>query len=427
MKCLRIVIVTYNWPPRNAIGTHRPYSWARYWSEAGAQVKVLTAAKYPFDAPMDLHLPALPGVEVIEVPYGGAARLMGKALRLERLRWLARKVKRWMSRQGVVSVDLRAAWRDAARPAVQRLAREADIVVSTFGPAASHLIASDMKRVNPSLRWVADYRDLWSQGYAKEATETKHAIARKQELESVGERADLLTAVSNDMVHQLSVLTGKPVIRMPNGFDLDETVVRQRLAAIPKASSKPFRIVHTGMLYEGHRDPKPLLEALVKLKETGRIVEGDITVDFYGARVDVARQLARDPLIAPFIRLMGHVSRDDALAAQCHADLLLLLESPAPEARGTLTGKLFEYITAGRPIICIGSLPEYEIGQLLAATGTGAVFGPEQYDRLPGVLDETMQGGGLFASYAPNVEEVLRYSRKRLAGIMLSEIHELMQ
>ncbi|MBA4208076.1 MAG: hypothetical protein C0454_00925 [Parvibaculum sp.] len=284
-----------------------------------------------------------------------------------------------------------------------------------------------MKRVNPGLRWVADYRDLWSQGYAEEATETKHAIARKQELESVGERADLLTAVSNDMVHQLSVLTGKPVIRMPNGFDLDETVVRQRLAAIPKASSKPFRIVHTGMLYEGHRDPKPLLEALVKLKETGRIVEGDITVDFYGARVDVARQLARDPLFTPFIRLMGHVSRDDALAAQCQADLLLLLESSAPEARGTLTGKLFEYIAAGRPILCVGSRPEFEIGAVLGDTGAGVVCGPDEYDQLPSMLDQTMQGRGLFTSYAPNVDEVLRYSRERLALELLEVMRSVLR
>ena len=57
---MRIVIVTYNWPPRNAIGTHRPYSWARYWSEAGAKITVLTAAKHAFDAPLDLYLPNIP-------------------------------------------------------------------------------------------------------------------------------------------------------------------------------------------------------------------------------------------------------------------------------------------------------------------------------------------------------------------------------
>ena len=49
MKKLKITIVTYSWPPRNSISTHRPYSWARYWSEKGQDVTILTAKKKIFD------------------------------------------------------------------------------------------------------------------------------------------------------------------------------------------------------------------------------------------------------------------------------------------------------------------------------------------------------------------------------------------
>lgn len=45
MNKLNVVIVTYSWPPRNSISTHRPYSWAKYWSKIGAKVTVLTAKK----------------------------------------------------------------------------------------------------------------------------------------------------------------------------------------------------------------------------------------------------------------------------------------------------------------------------------------------------------------------------------------------
>ena len=37
MKKLKITIITYSWPPRNSISTHRPYSWAKYWSKKGAE------------------------------------------------------------------------------------------------------------------------------------------------------------------------------------------------------------------------------------------------------------------------------------------------------------------------------------------------------------------------------------------------------
>ena len=68
---------------------------------------------------------------------------------------------------------------------------------------------------------------------------------------------------------------------------------------------------------------------------------------------------------------MGHVSREKALQAQRNADLLLLLESSNEESRGVLTGKIFEYIASGRPIICIGSRLDFEIGQTLFKTGSG--------------------------------------------------------
>ena len=69
MKRLKITIITYSWPPRNSMSTHRPYSWARYWSEKGADVTVITAKKKIFDHPLDMELPKLEGVKVIEVSY----------------------------------------------------------------------------------------------------------------------------------------------------------------------------------------------------------------------------------------------------------------------------------------------------------------------------------------------------------------------
>ena len=43
MKKLKITIITYSWPPRNSISVHRPYSWARYWSQQGHDITILTA------------------------------------------------------------------------------------------------------------------------------------------------------------------------------------------------------------------------------------------------------------------------------------------------------------------------------------------------------------------------------------------------
>ena len=413
MTDLNIVIVTYNWPPRNAIGTHRPYAWARYWSEAGARVTVLTAQKQPFDEPLDLDLPLIEGVKVIEVSSSSAMSLIGWLFKSPGMRRVARKAKAWLGRRSAIAAEPRMSWRGAAKSTVEQLASDADVVVSTFGPSAAHLIGYDMKTANLDLFWVADYRDLWSQRHTAPVSEDVRESERSMEQNSVGARADLLTAVSKDMVNQLAAFLDKETLELPNGFDINKEDIPQALSKRPSKPDGPMRIVYTGMIYEGHQDPTPLLEALAALHEKEKLAIGQVTVDFYGARVDLAKRLAQNPAYAPFIRLMGHVTRDEALLAQRSAGFLLLLESPAPEARGVLTGKLFEYMAAGRPIMCLGSRPEYEIGNVLRVTGTGQVFGPDEYQLLEPLVLKTLEGDGLYRDYDANIEEVLKYSRKK--------------
>ncbi len=422
MNVRRIAIISYNWPPRNAIGTHRPYAWAKYWAEQGVHVTVLTAKKQAFDAPLDLALPAIEGVEVLEIDYATSSnRISDKVLKSERVRRIARKLKLWLRRQTGATIDLRGRWRTAAADSAKALANRVDVVISTFGPAAGHLIACDMKRENPGLRWIADYRDLWSQNIDPKLFPQEHAVAHRLETETVGRFADMITAVSEDMVSQLHALTAKPTVLIPNGFDLDEGLLRTRLAQPRKPVSKPLKIVYTGMLYDGERDPEPLLMALTGLHAEGRIGLNDVSVIFYGARIDRARRLAERPEYAPFIRIIGHVPREEALEAQGSADLLLLLGSPDPKARGVLTGKVFEYLSSGTPILCLGSLKEYELPKLLAATGTGISL-EQNIDNIKKLIGGLSCDGQAIEFYKPDLTQILLYSRRRQALTLLAEI-----
>lgn len=419
---LRIVIVTYDWSPRNAISVHRPYAWAKYWPILGAEITILTAVKKGFDEPLDLQLPELPRVNVIEVPYGQKTNAISGLLKFGSIRRLAKRIKEILGQRVGFVFDPRQAWYDAAKHTARNLATEADVVVSTFGPAAAHLLAMEMKVANPQLRWVADYRDLWSQSHTGDIPDIVRMRMRAKEIDSVGKYADRIIAVSKDMVEQLSSLLNKPVYLSPNGFDMDEEMVRERLSRPLKSRRVPLQIVYTGMIYPGHRDPLPLLNALSQLRRRGDLKDGMVTVAFYGDRVEVAMTLAKKPQYAPFIRLMGHVTREKALEAQRNADILLLLESPAPEARGVLTGKLFEYMVSGRPILCIGSRPEYEIGQVLKATGTGVVYGPDQHSEISALILDTMSGAGLFLNYKPNIQSILRFSRQSISNDMFKHL-----
>jgi glycosyltransferase involved in cell wall biosynthesis len=420
---LKVVIVTYNWPPRNTIGTHRPYSWAKYWSSYGAKVTVLTAKKQGFDAPLDLQLPLLPGVVIKEVSYLGIARAGTYFLKSKRLRTIARRLKTFFSNIIAARIDTRKAWREAAREIAQRLAIECDVVVSTYGPAASHLLASDMKKSNPSMIWVADYRDLWSKNhFIKNA---KLDVEHNLEISSVGEFADAITTVSNDLASRLKLLFSKRVKLIPNGFELEVKQLRQNLARSTGRSNIPLRIVYTGTIYKGHRDPTPLLQALAEMVTEQKLSHGDLTVDFYGERNGVAKELTQDKKFSPFVRIMGHVSREEALKAQRDASLLLLLESPAPEAKGVLTGKVFEYISSGVPVISLGSASNSEIGGLLRQTKTG-ICCEENIDLIKSVIKKLIDGEDITNWFSPLYQKIYNYSRKNQAKVFMDFIGDLL-
>ena len=422
MSKLRIVIITYSWPPRNSISTHRPYSWARYWSEKGAKVTVLTAEKQSFDEPLDMPLQDLEGVEVIEVPYiDFFSWLPSTIIKFPYILSLAKKIKLWLIKNLGSSWDPRKAWPVAAQSIAARLAPDTDVVVSTFGPSGAHLIGCKMKQINPSLYWVADYRDLWSDNpNLAGAPKTLRNKIRKKELATVGLYADSLTAISDDMVLKLSELIKKPVKKITNGFDIDEELVRKRFQQSVKKPDGIFRIVYTGSIYQNTRDPIPLLQALVSLVEKGELSPNSITVDFYGARLDYIKELSLNPKYSPFIRIMGHVSREKTLEIQHNAGLLLLLENSKEESRGVITGKIFEYIAAGRPIICVGSRPDFEIGKILSMTGTGTVFENNENEKIKHSILQTFFGRGLYENYKPKFDKVIQFSRKQIANEYLN-------
>lgn len=269
---------------------------------------------------------------------------------------------------------------------------------------------------------MADYRDLWSQNPTAEWSDALQASVHSVETKSVGQNADLVTAVSQDMVQKLGEFCKGRVIFAPNGFDLDHEDLKQIFAYPLKSHTKPIRIIHTGTVYPGQRDPTALLEVLAGMADKGELEFGEITVDFYGSRVELIQSLMGNPRFRPFLRTPGHVAGEHAIGIQREADLLLLLESSAPEARSILTGKIFEYISAGRPIICVGSRPDYEIGQLLRRTGTGLVVDPSDPGGIMKIIRDKLNSEDEPAWFAPNLQEIGQYTRKGQATMLLAEI-----
>jgi glycosyltransferase involved in cell wall biosynthesis len=418
-----ILIVTYNWPPRNAIGTHRPYSWARYWSERGASVRVLTAEKRDFDHPLDLRLPLIEGVTVKESSYSalpGASR--GRALPaalVSLLKWVRRKADH---RLGIV-LDPRDGWMKSALDDAEALSEGVDVVVSTFGPRATHEIAAHLKKRNPGLFWVADYRDLWSQNFLRKWSGRARRKERQRELGCLAS-ADLVTTVSDELASSLSCLLDCEVHVVTNGFD--EAADAGASAKVDAASpGRPLVLAYTGIVHEPWQDPSPLFKAIALLRDEGTIRAGDLYVDFYGGRGNSVAAKALRAGIQEFVRCHGHVTRDEALQRQRSAGALLLLENASPEARGILTGKLFEYLAARVPILSVGGTPSSAADRVLAYCHSGVSLGTESA-RIAAQLRDLLRGHRP-DWFFPDDGRIMEFSRRQQAVGMLDRIRQAME
>ena len=162
-----------------------------------------------------MALPDLEGVNVIQVPYVDLFNLLPiKLVKFPFILNIAKKIKLWQIRNLGISWDPRKAWSLAAASIAAQLAMKNDIV-STFGPSSAHVIACKMKKINPSLFWVADYRDLWSDNPNLVGSRSGRIDKiRRDEISTVGAYADCVTAVSEDMVQKLSKLTKRKFLSL---------------------------------------------------------------------------------------------------------------------------------------------------------------------------------------------------------------------
>ena len=160
-----------------------------------------------------------------------------------------------------------------------------------------------------------------------------------------------------------------------NGCDFDD------FAGLEYHPSDRLRITHTGN-FQGKRDPKPFFRALA---ESGL---EDVVVRFAGDVRAADREYAESLGLGDSIELLGYVSRRRSLELQRDSEaLLLLIPDSGGRGKGVLTGKIFEYLAAERPILAVVP-PDGAAADLLRETGAGTVVAPDDVDAIRAALVE---------------------------------------
>lgn len=374
---MKILIVTAFFPPQNTIATQRPLSWARVWSVAGHDVTVLTVDRQSVtsgsgDAQKSSAERSL--YRTVAVPLPGVFRWLRRAYKRAEANseaaaiWpvsLKSRLITILKARGLLSSvrwpDMHGAWVPSALHAIGD--EKFDVVISTFGPPAVISVGWALKRRGQAKKWIIDYRDLWTENPSFKGFPVVRWTERLAENYYL-RRADAVTTVSQPLAETL-LKRVKAVRVFPNGFEGDN--VRTALRA-DQTDKKVIR--YTGSLYWPHQDPTPLFKVLKRRLGRGQT---NVHAEFYGPSLGKIAALAEELGVTSMVKVFGVVARDEALRLQREADALLFLESPStPGREGILTGKLFEYLAARKPILAIGVAEQSLAGQIIAECDAGA-------------------------------------------------------
>lgn len=430
----KVLIVTYYWPPSGGGGVQRWLKFVKYLPEFGWEPVVYTpdiqnAPAYDDtllnDISKDLDIIRKP----IWEPYSlyklfsgrkknenlGAAFASGKNSNK-----FIETISNWI-RSNFFIPDARKYW---IRPSVKYLKKYIkdhgiEVIVTTGPPHSMHLIGLKLKELTGA-SWLADFRDPWTDiDYYEQLKLTKWADKKHHSLEkSVLREADLVISVSESNKQQLAKKANANIEVITNGYD-ESDFIEEELELDEK-----FTIAHIGT-FMANRNPDNLWEALAELVSENHDFEKDFELHLVGKTDALILDKLNQKGILQFVRSSESVSHKEAIRYQKKSQLLLITVNKTGDSKGMVTGKIFEYLVSGRPILAIGP-EDGDLANILKETGTGVILDFEN------IIELKQRILGFYEAYKNkslkvNPKNLDKYSRKNLTKNMADFLNTLIK
>lgn len=426
----RVLIITYYWPPSGGSGVQRWLKFTKYLRDFGWEPIIYTPLnpEMPYeDTSLQCDVPD--GLEVIRTkifePYQlynlftgrrRKARFQHGFLKSDKKEYqtLSQRLAIWV-RGNLFVPDARMFW---IKPSVRYLKKyllkhPVDAIVSTGPPHSMHLIALKIKQAT-GLPWLADFRDPWTGIYYFDKLKVGRLALQlhKNQEKACLDSADLLVTVGPTMRRDFSKITSTPIEVITNGYDEDD------LPATNNIKPAGFTIMYSG-IFLPDQNPVELWPVLREMREQDADFDHCLKMHFLG-RTD-ASILAdiQAHKLDNCLKLTDYVPHAEVTVQQQYAALLLLSINRIRNAPYILTGKVFEYLAARRPILAFCP-PDSDVAAIINETKGGWVVPFGDVEALKTALREA------FGWYKRNEpwpsEEIGSYARRaltaRMAGLL---------
>lgn len=430
----RVLIITYYWPPSGGSGVQRWLKMSKYLPEYGWQPVIYTTenAEYPVVDP-SLEKDVAPETEVLRrpivEPYSFYKKFLGIkeqekvkvgfASESKKSGW-KEKLSVWI-RGNFFIPDARCWW---VKPSVKYLkeylkAHPVDAIISTGPPHSMHLIAMKLNE-QLGIPWIADFRDPWTEiDYYSDLPLTKWADRKHHKLErEVLTKADKVVTVGWDSARSLGRLGNRNVRVVSNGYDWEADATQQ---VVPL--TQEFTLTHLGVITPSRNIPQ-LWAALKELKEEDAEFGKKLKIRLVGQVDQAVMQSLTATKLTDNTELIPYIPHAEIQQMQQSSQVLLLLINNTPNAKGILTGKLFEYLASGRPILCIGP-EDGDAAQILNETKAGTTVRFDDKEKMKELIKDLYQKhlqNGLVSNESRKVE---KYSRRTLTGNIVKILENL--
>ncbi len=417
---MKVLIITYYWIPAGGSGVQRWLKFAKYLPSFGITPIIYTPknAKYPT---IDKNLlEETKNIEVITQPIFNPQDIFSNKKQSSGVANISKGGFLSWVRGNFFIPDAKIFW---VKPSVKYLSKyilenNIEIVISSGPPHSMHLIANKLKLKN-HIKWIADFRDPWTTlYYAEDFNLSRFAKRKNEKLEQkVLQNADVVLTVSNTLQKEFAKKSSSVNV-ITNGFD-DEPMSDKKISL-----DKSFSISHIGLLPK-QSNPLVLWQVLKELSNENETFKRDLKIVLTGNVSEETIISINQIGLEKSLTLNGYVPHNRAVALQKQSQVLLLLLPNTKNSKGILTGKLFEYLKAERPILAIGNT-DGDLATILKETNAGTIVDFLDKSKLKSVILELyakFKNGNLRVDSKNTTQFHRKNLTKQLSEIIKNLIH----
>jgi len=401
-----ILLISIQYPPVQAVSSERIYSFAKYLNREKFNLYVLTKQTTK-------EIPAQKVLGDVEVFRIGDKAFFRRASFDRKTNFLLHTLKVSYNRIfDYFFTDAYYSWRKDSIAAVIGLLKnkKIDVMLSSYAPLASHLVALELKKKFGHIKWIADFRDEMSKHpFLSDRMRKKLAYFESEILRF----ADAVTATSKPILNdfrKMCVSERMMFAEVRNGYDFE-------LKRTP-SNKRKITIKYVGSFY-GQISPSQFFKALECLVDEGKME--DISVEMIGVMkpVNVPTKLKK------YIRIMGKVPHHEAVKHMQESDLLLLLH-PGYGRKGIYAGKLFEYMASLKPILALVD-KDGVAAELIRESRTGYIAANEDIEDIRTTIVKAINDIREGRALDPDTDVIKRHHRREQARILEKTIDALLE